>query len=707
MKVSALTDFSYAYGVEGLGLSRLVRRLQLEEKFRGGDAFGVTVCIGRGMLVAVIGKFVAEHDETRHPDDAVPDVAAEINEITVCVDVRGDAMPVRSGGRFGGRRRCRAIVTKVRRLKIAARHEDGKVFWPAVVVAGGIFLAGAGNVANLGQPKCRILADGEFVGVENKDAGADREEDSDRSEGRADHPGASLARLLKLLRHGRTHSTGSGGFSRRSRKNIHFKGLALRRFHAAFFCGLFRQRVSAKGDLFTARGVRVWRMSFFLVDRFGGDARRGEDEFSAGVVDRPFEFDSIDTAGSARGVEDAGDVGAVDFFDFGFEGGEGVEAVGAGVGFGEGGEGGELIDGGDFHFAEAGGVGDLADAEEGFGPEADGLAFFSAADEIDEVSFEEEHGGIVEAAMEIQKAAAGGSGNLFGSAGGSFCWFRGCEPAQPQGKYRQINSYREEARSEYILRSLVHPVRRQFACMQAMFHHGIQCRLQNRGSAEDGDTPALQALCFELATEPREVPNASRAKRDHRKMVGSPQQHYRRVRDWKTPSYESPGRVDQLKDANGCRWNSDNGVCEQHREGGPFCAHRHRCRTALRKEEQAAAHGQKQRAEGAKCWWDDRTRPVIREREPIHYDCRRCQGERYGGEQKSFSGECGPGNNYRTFRMELNRACDVRCALRANFSRHFGSQVVAAAHAGEVFGEWDVGGWGRASHGSPFGEMMK
>ena len=152
---------------------------------------------------------------------------------------------------------------------------------------------------------------------------------------------------------------------------------------------------------------------------FGGRGF-GEDEFFAGVVDGPVEFDSVDAAWGARGVEDAGDVGAVDFFDFGFEVGEGVEAVGAGVGFGEGGEGGELVDGGDFHFAQAGGVGDLAGAEEGLGPEADGLAFFAAADEIDEVSFEEEHGGVLPAQEGRAKKFRGGRRDSAGERRGFF-----------------------------------------------------------------------------------------------------------------------------------------------------------------------------------------------------------------------------------------------------------------------------------------------
>ena len=145
---------------------------------------------------------------------------------------------------------------------------------------------------------------------------------------------------------------------------------------------------------------------------FGG-WRVGEEEFFAGVVDGPVEFDSVDAAWGLRGVEDSGDVGAVDFFDFGFEGGEGVESLGFGVGFGECGEGGEEVDGGDFHFAEAWGVADLAGAEEGFGPEADGLAFFTAADEFDEVAFEEEHGGVLPARGERAKKNSAERGGLW------------------------------------------------------------------------------------------------------------------------------------------------------------------------------------------------------------------------------------------------------------------------------------------------------
>lgn len=128
-----------------------------------------------------------------------------------------------------------------------------------------------------------------------------------------------------------------------------------------------------------------WR-SFFGGGFGAGFLRRGWG-IGGGVGEGPLELDAEEAAVGGEGW-------AVDFVDFGEEGGEGGEAVGEGVGGGEGLEGGEFVDGGDEHFAKAGGEGDRVGFEAGGGPEADGLVFFAGADEVDEMFFEEEHGGV-------------------------------------------------------------------------------------------------------------------------------------------------------------------------------------------------------------------------------------------------------------------------------------------------------------------------
>ena len=111
-----------------------------------------------------------------------------------------------------------------------------------------------------------------------------------------------------------------------------------------------------------------------------------EDEFAADVIDGPVEADAEDAAVGGNFV-------AVDAVDFGQESGAGGEAVGEGIGFGEVLEGGQFIDGENAHAAEAGGEADRTGAEHGAGPEAHGLAFFTFADQLHEMAFEEEHGG--------------------------------------------------------------------------------------------------------------------------------------------------------------------------------------------------------------------------------------------------------------------------------------------------------------------------